>query len=43
VPAQGRFDLEVHVPRLVHEILGIERDREWDLSIHRGAIQVLPT
>jgi ABC-type sulfate/molybdate transport systems ATPase subunit len=42
-PAQGRFDLEVHVPRLVHEILAIARDREWDLSIHRGAIQLLQT
>jgi molybdate transport system ATP-binding protein len=41
-PAQGDFDLEIDVPRLVYEILGIERDRHWDLSIHRGSIQVLP-
>ena len=41
-PAQGACDLEVEVPRLVHEILEIERDRHWELSIHRGSIQVLP-
>jgi molybdate transport system ATP-binding protein len=42
-PAQGSFDLEVEVPRLVYEILEIERDRHWEFSIHRGSIQVLPT
>ncbi len=41
-PAQGDYDLEVEVPRLVYEILEIERDRRWELSIHRGSIQVLP-
>jgi ABC-type Fe3+/spermidine/putrescine transport system ATPase subunit len=41
-PAQEDFDLEIEVPRLVYEILDIERDRRWDLSIHRGSIQVLP-
>ena len=41
-PAQGQYDLEVEVPRLVHEILEIEHDRHWELSIHRGSIQVLP-
>jgi molybdate transport system ATP-binding protein len=41
-PAQGEYDLEVEVPRLVHEILEIEHDRHWELSIHRGSIQVLP-
>lgn len=41
-PAQGEFDLEVEVPRLVHEILEIDRDRHWQLSIHRGSIHVLP-
>jgi hypothetical protein len=41
-PAQGDHDLEIEVPRLVYEILEIERDRRWDLSIHRGSIQVLP-
>ena len=42
LPAQGEFDLEVEVPRLVYEILEIERDRHWQLSIHRGSIHVLP-
>jgi molybdate transport system ATP-binding protein len=41
-PAQGAYDLEVEVPRLVYEILEIARDRRWQLSIHRGSIQVLP-
>ncbi|MBI4635225.1 MAG: ABC transporter ATP-binding protein [Candidatus Rokubacteria bacterium] len=41
-PAQGGYDLEVEVPRLVYEILEIDRDRVWQLSIHRGSIQVLP-
>jgi molybdate transport system ATP-binding protein len=41
-PAQGEYDLEVEVPRLVYEILEIERDRRWQLSIHRGSIHVLP-
>jgi hypothetical protein len=41
-PAQGEYDLEVEVPRLVYEILEIEGDRRWQLSIHRGSIHVLP-
>jgi ABC-type sulfate/molybdate transport systems ATPase subunit len=41
-PAQGDHDLEVEVPRLVHEILEIDRDRRWQFSIHRGSIHVLP-
>jgi molybdate transport system ATP-binding protein len=41
-PAQGTYDLEVEVPRLVHEILELEHDRHWQISIHRGSIQVLP-
>jgi len=41
-PAQGEHDLEVEVPHLVYEILEIDRDRHWQLSIHRGSIQVLP-
>jgi molybdate transport system ATP-binding protein len=41
-PAQGAYDLEVEVPRLVYEILEIERDRRWQISIHRGSIHVLP-
>jgi molybdate transport system ATP-binding protein len=42
-PAQGDFDLEIEVPRLVHEILEIDRDRQWQVSIHRGSIHVLPS
>jgi molybdate transport system ATP-binding protein len=41
--AQGEYDLEVEVPRLVHEILEIDRDRRWEFSIHRGSIHVLPS
>jgi molybdate transport system ATP-binding protein len=41
-PAQGDHDLEVEVPRLVFEILEIDRDRHWQLSMHRGAIHILP-
>jgi molybdate transport system ATP-binding protein len=41
-PAQDGYDLEVEVPRLVYEILEIDRDRQWQLSIHRGSIHVLP-
>ena len=41
-PAQGDCDLEVEVPRLVYEILEIDRDRHWQLSMHRGAIHILP-
>jgi molybdate transport system ATP-binding protein len=40
--AQGEYDLEVEVPRLVYEILEIGQDRRWQFSIHRGSIQVLP-
>jgi molybdate transport system ATP-binding protein len=42
-PAQGDYDLEVEVPRLVYEILEIERDRHWRFSLHRGSIHVLPS
>jgi hypothetical protein len=31
------------VPRLVYEILEIDRDRHWQFSLHRGAIHVLPS
>lgn len=41
-PAQGEYDLEVEVPRLVYEILDIEQDRHWEWSLHRGSIHVLP-
>jgi hypothetical protein len=30
------------VPKLVYEILEIGRDRRWQISLHRGSIQVLP-
>jgi molybdate transport system ATP-binding protein len=42
-PAQGGYDLEIEVPRLVYEILDIAHDRRWQLSIHRGSIHVLPS
>ncbi len=42
-PAQGDYDLEIEVPKLVYEILDIARDRRWEISIHRGSIQVLPS
>jgi molybdate transport system ATP-binding protein len=40
-PSQGAYDLEVEVPHLVYEILDIGRDRQWEVSMHRGALQVL--
>jgi molybdate transport system ATP-binding protein len=42
-PAQGEYDLEIEVPRLVYEILDLVRDRQWQLTIHRGSIHVLPS
>ena len=39
--SQGAYDLEIEVPHLVYEILDIARDREWEVSMHRGALQVL--
>jgi len=41
--AQGEYDLEVEVPSLVYEILEIKDDRQWEFSIHRGSIHVLPS
>jgi molybdate transport system ATP-binding protein len=41
-PSQGTYDLEIEIPKLVYERLGISRDRHWDVSIHPGSIQVLP-
>ena len=41
-PSQGAYDLEIEVPKLVYEILDVGRDREWQVSMHRGALQVLP-
>jgi len=42
-PSQGGHDIEIEVPQLVYEILDIGRDREWQVSMHRGALQVLGT
>lgn len=42
VPSQGHFDLEIEIPKLVYERLNIAVDRQWDVSIHPGSIQVLP-
>jgi molybdate transport system ATP-binding protein len=39
--SQGAYDLEIEVPQLVYEILDITHDRDWDVSMHRGALQVL--
>ena len=42
-PAQGDYDIEVEVPHLVYEILEIDRDRQWEFSVHRGSLHVLPS
>jgi molybdate transport system ATP-binding protein len=42
-PAQGDHDLEIEVPKLVYEMLEIQRDRRWAISMHRGSIHVLPS
>jgi molybdate transport system ATP-binding protein len=42
-PSQGDYDLEIEIPKLVYERLNISVDRHWDVSIHPGSIQVLPT
>jgi ABC-type sulfate/molybdate transport systems ATPase subunit len=41
-PSQGSYDLEIEIPKLVYERLGISSDRHWDVSINPGSIQVLP-
>ena len=41
-PSQGRYDLEIEIPKLVYERLGIATDRRWNVRIHSGSIQVLP-
>jgi molybdate transport system ATP-binding protein len=41
--AQGDYDLEIEIPRFVHEALRIDQHRDWQFSIHRGSICVLPT
>ena len=40
--ARALYDLEIEIPKLVYERLGISTDRHWDVSIHPGSIQVLP-
>ncbi len=42
-PSQGSYDLEIEIPKLVYEILEVGRDRRWSVSMHRGALQVLPS
>jgi ABC-type sulfate/molybdate transport systems ATPase subunit len=42
-PAHGAYDLEIEIPKLVYERLGVAADRHWDVSIHPGSIQVLPS
>jgi len=42
-PAQGAYDLEIEIPKLVYERLNVAADRHWDVSIHPGSIQVLPS
>jgi molybdate transport system ATP-binding protein len=41
-PAQGDYDLEIQVPRFVYEMLNLDRDRQWQFSIHRASVHVLP-
>ncbi len=41
-PAQGEYDLEIDVPRFVHEMLRLDRERSWQFSIHWGSLHVLP-
>ncbi|HLE43607.1 MAG TPA: ABC transporter ATP-binding protein [Methylomirabilota bacterium] len=41
-PSQGAYDLEIEIPKLVYEILDVGRDRQWSVTMHRGALQVLP-
>jgi molybdate transport system ATP-binding protein len=42
IPSQGDYDLEIEIPRFVHEILRIPEHRHWQFSIHRGSIHLLP-
>jgi molybdate transport system ATP-binding protein len=42
-PSQGGHDLEIEIPKLVYEMLDVARDRRWHVSMHRGALQVLPS
>jgi molybdate transport system ATP-binding protein len=42
-PSQGSYDLEIEIPKLVYERLNVSADRHWEVSIHPGSIQVLPS
>ncbi|MSO55600.1 MAG: ATP-binding cassette domain-containing protein [Acidobacteria bacterium] len=42
LPCQGTYDLEIEVPKLVYERMGVATDRHWEVSIHPGSIQILP-
>ena len=42
-PAQGEYDLEIEVPRFVYEVLRLDHHRDWQFSIHRASICVLPS
>jgi molybdate transport system ATP-binding protein len=42
-PAQGDYDLEIEIPRFVHEVLRIDQNRDWRFSIHRSSICLLPS
>ena len=41
-PEQNGYDLEIEVPKLVYERLGVGKDRTWQVSVHPGSIQILP-
>jgi hypothetical protein len=42
-PSQGSYDLEIEVPKLVYERLNVSSDKRWDVLVHPGSIQVLPS
>lgn len=39
--AADSHDLEIEIPKLVYELLSVAQVRQWHVSVHRGAIQVL--
>jgi molybdate transport system ATP-binding protein len=41
-PAQGDYDLEIEMPSLAYELLDVRHDRDWQVALHRGSIQILP-
>jgi ABC-type sulfate/molybdate transport systems ATPase subunit len=41
-PARG-YDLEIAVPKLVHEKLCLHYDRQWTVSVQPSAVELLPT